>query len=209
MIAEGVTRIFLIRHGETEWNRLGKYQGVTDSPLTERGKMQADQMGRALQAHQIDFSALYTSPLGRAVESAQIISSHLGLELKQEDRLKERSYGIFEGFTRKEVMQRFPHEVRMNREQSGFVIPKGESREDLLRRVKDTLSDLVTLHGGEDVLLITHGGWISMALRYLLHIPMVIENKFIISNTQLTILRNSPQDGWQVERSGDIIVAAR
>ncbi len=209
MITSDITRIFMVRHGETQWNQLGKYQGVSDSPLTDRGKVQVDRMGSALQAHQISFSALYASPLGRADESAAIIAPYLDMQVRIDERLKERNYGIFEGFTRKEVEQRFPHEVKMNREQPGFVIPKGESREDILRRVKEFLHDMVMLHGGEDVLLVTHGGWISMALRYVLHIPMVIENRHIIDNTHLAMVRHTVGDGWQVERTGSLTIEPR
>ncbi len=209
MIESSVTRLFLVRHGETEWNREGRIQGVTDSPLTERGKLQASCMGESLLTLGVPFAEMYSSPITRATDTATLIGDKLGKTFRLDDRLKERNFGIFEGFTRKEVSQKFPHEVKMNREQPGFVIPKGESREHLLNRVKECFNDLVALHSGEDVLLITHGGLIAMALRYVLHIPMIIENRFVIDNTHLTIISHSPKSGWQVERFGGITVGQR
>ncbi len=209
MVESSVTRLFLVRHGETEWNKEGRIQGVADSPLTERGRLQASYMGESLLTLGVPFTEMYSSPISRATETATIIGDKLGKAYRLDERMKERNFGIFEGFTRKEVAQKFPHEVKMNREQSGFVIPKGESREHLLNRVKECFSDLVALHGGEDVLLVTHGGWISMALRYVLHIPMIIENRFVIDNTHLTIIAHSPEHGWQVERVGGITVDQR
>ncbi len=209
MVESSVTRLFLIRHGETEWNRAGRIQGVTDSPLTERGKLQASYMGESLLALDVPFAEMYSSPIHRATETATLIGDKLGKTFRLDERLKERNFGIFEGFTRKEISQKFPHEVKMNREQPGFVIPKGESREHLLNRVKECFNDLVALHSGEDILLVTHGGLISMALRYVLHIPMIIENRFVIDNTHLTIISHSPKSGWQVERVGGITVGQR
>jgi broad specificity phosphatase PhoE len=125
--------IYLLRHGETEWNTLRRIQGHKDSPLTELGERQAAAMG-SLLAELIsdrDTIDIVASPLGRTKQTAQIVARALGLEperLRFDDRLKEMSWGIYDGFTRPEMTAHEPDFfTRRAADHWGFVPPDGES----------------------------------------------------------------------------------
>ena len=103
--------IFVVRHGETEWNRISRYQGWSDSPLTDRGIAQAQAIGRVLStAADITSAELVTSPIGRARHTAEIIHEALGrtTPLRFDDRLREISLGSWEGLHRVEIAARAP-----------------------------------------------------------------------------------------------------
>ena len=89
------TRLYLVRHGQTDWNLAGKLQGQTDIPLNETGRQQAKQAKKLLG--NLSFDAVYSSPLSRAVETAQLISGHSTLQIITDERIKEIAFGQWEG----------------------------------------------------------------------------------------------------------------
>jgi len=95
------TTLYIARHGETEWNRAGKLQGHQDSPLTARGHHQAESLAVALNNKQI--TRVYSSDLGRAIQTARAVAKHLEVELIIDERLRERNFGILEGKTKAEL----------------------------------------------------------------------------------------------------------
>src|SRR5688500_1894842 len=120
------TQLILLRHGETEWNSLGRLQGHQDSALNPEGLRQAEALAERLAP--LSFQALYSSDLGRAVETARRIAARTGHALRQDTRLRERGVGILEGLTRQEAHQRHPAvfaEYKASR--PDFVVPGGES----------------------------------------------------------------------------------
>jgi probable phosphoglycerate mutase len=100
------TIVYLVRHGETMWNREKRLQGTLDSPLTVLGQAQGDALGLALREAAI--SRLYTSDLGRAVATARSVGGAVELPLRIEARLRERHYGIFQGLTWPEIQAQHP-----------------------------------------------------------------------------------------------------
>jgi probable phosphoglycerate mutase len=152
-----VTLISLVRHGQTDWNLAKRIQGSSDIPLNGTGRAQADATGRALAGGA--FTAIYASPLSRAVDTARIISGHLGLgEPERLEAVAERRYGEAEGLTGAEILERWPE---------GAPVPGRESREQVVERALPALLDLGARHEGEHVIVVSHGGVISSLVRHI------------------------------------------
>jgi broad specificity phosphatase PhoE len=148
-----VTDLLLVRHGETDWNRDGRYQGHADPPLNEVGREQARELARKLGAH--EFDVVYTSDLRRASETAEIIVRGREVPLLPEPGLREIDVGSWSGLTRAEIEQRFPGADRHD----------GEAPEAMRERVVRTVTAIAEREAGKRVLIVSHGG----ALRALLH----------------------------------------
>jgi broad specificity phosphatase PhoE len=156
----GAAPIYLLRHGETEWNTLRRIQGHKDSPLTALGERQATAMGNLLadliaDRHAIDIVA---SPLGRTRQTATIVAHALGLEperLRFDDRLKEMSWGLYDGFTRPEMTAREPDFfARRAADHWRFVPPDGESYAMTADRLTAWLREQ---DGRRTLAVVTHG----------------------------------------------------
>jgi len=149
-----MTDLYLVRHGETDWNRERRIQGLTDIPLNETGRAQARATGMLLTRRRWD--GIFSSPLGRARETASIIAAEVGLaEPTLVDALVERNYGQAEGMDWVEVETRFPH---------GTLVPGRESREQVGARVIPALMDLAAERPGDALLVVSHGGAIRAVL---------------------------------------------
>ena len=148
-----MTDLVLVRHGETEWNRLGRVQGRTDIPLNDTGREQARATARRLADEHFD--AVAASPLSRAAETAQIIADGLGIgPVELVDALVERNYGESEGMTGKDIDAMFGGRLEAN-----------ESREDIIARVTPALLAIAERHPGQRVLVVSHGGVIGSLVR--------------------------------------------
>jgi len=151
-----MTRFFLVRHGETEWNRIRRIQGVSDIPLNETGRAQAASLGEILAAHTFDL--IVASPLSRALETATIIAGRLGMPqpLIIAD-LVERNYGEAEGSNGADLDSRYP---------PGTEVPGRETREAVTQRAIRVLQDLAISHPEADILAVAHGGVIRAVVEY-------------------------------------------
>ena len=138
--------IYVVRHGETEWNAINKVLGRTDIPLNDRGIEQAEEMARSLKDIKID--VFLCSPLSRARQTADAISGETGMPYKTDDRLIEHDFGIFEG------VNRFDAEYQKAKREYFVRYPGGESFFDLAARVYPLIKELE----GKNALLVTHGG---------------------------------------------------
>lgn len=162
------TTILLARHGETEWNRDGRFQGHADPPLNELGRAQAHELAERLAAEPI--AAVYASPLRRARETAEIVGDRLGLPVETADGLREVDVGSWSGLTRAEIADRFPEgSARWLAYGPGW--DDGETYERMGERVMAALAELAGRHPGEHVLVVTHGGPIRAAHAHALGIP--------------------------------------
>ena len=149
-----MTSLYLVRHGETDWNRQRRIQGTTDIPLNETGREQAARTGRLLGRRSWD--AILTSPLSRAAETADIIAGELGLGTPEVlDDIAERAYGEAEGLGVTELARLFPDDT---------PVPGRESREELTARVIPALVRVALSHARQHVILTTHGGVIRAVL---------------------------------------------
>ena len=142
-----MTLLWLVRHGETDWNRARRIQGATDVPLNDTGRAQARRAGELLRRRPVD--AVVASPLVRAAETGTIMAEVLGLPAPVlVPELAERRYGVAEGLTPAEVEARFP---------TGTRVPGRESRTALLDRVLPALDEIARAHAGGSVVVATHG----------------------------------------------------
>jgi uncharacterized phosphatase len=146
--------LYLVRHGETDWNAQRRIQGHTDIPLNERGRAQALHAGELLARRQWD--AVVSSPLSRAAETAAIIAAELGLpEPVTDARLVERNYGEAEGMDIGDVDRRFP---------PGTDPVGRETPKEVAERAMAALLDIAEAHPGESVIVVAHGGLIRQVL---------------------------------------------
>ena len=172
------TRILLARHGETDWNRVGRWQGHADPPLNDTGRRQAAQLADRLAEQPI--SAVYASDLRRASETARIVADRLGLELHEDAGLREIDVGSWSGLTRAEVEERFPEGFL--RWRAGEIGHDGESTEQLTERVVAAVERIAHAHPGQTVLAVTHGGAIRAVRRHAAGDPGgVLENGAVVA----------------------------
>jgi uncharacterized phosphatase len=149
-----MTLLYLVRHGETDWNLQRRIQGSTDIPLNKTGRQQASSTGRLLARRRWD--AVITSPLSRAAETAQIIAAELDLPAPEAmPELVERAYGAAEGLDDRTLSRRYPGTT---------PVPGRESRDEVARRVLPALMQLAEERPGQHLVLTTHGGVIRTVL---------------------------------------------
>jgi len=151
-----MTRIILVRHGETEWNRVEHFRGRADVPLNENGVVQAKRMGQRV-AGQWRPVAIYSSPLKRAVKTAEAVAWHFGLSVQVHPGLIDIDYGQWQGLTPGEARERWPDVIdAWYNAPHTACIPGGETLDELRGRAERTLDDLVARHEGQTILLVGH-----------------------------------------------------
>ena len=149
-----MTRIWLIRHGATEWNIHKRAQGQADIALTERGHTQAKEVAVALSAFQLD--AVYSSDLVRAVETARPVAQEQGLEVVSDPAFREIDQGEWTGLEVDEIQRRWPDLWGAARHYSAR--PGGESPQEVRARSLEGLRRVVTKHPDGSVAIVSHGG---------------------------------------------------
>lgn len=156
-----MTTLLLARHGETDWNRDNRFQGHADPPLNDAGRRQAAALAEKLAVERL--AAIYSSPLRRAVESAEIVAARHGLQPQTVEALREVDVGSWQGLTRREIESRFPEQFRrwLSYEQGW---EDGETYAEMGARVVPALVELGTRHGSKRILALTHGGPIRAAI---------------------------------------------
>jgi broad specificity phosphatase PhoE len=162
--------IWLIRHGETDWNRNGRVQGWTDIPLNATGRDQAKRLARWLK--DVKFEHIYSSDLSRALDTAKAVASVHHMEVTTTKTMREQFFGQAEGLNRVEKDKRFPNGA-----------PDAETWEALEQRVSSFLKEVASHHHTGPILVAAHGGVIRAALTWLGEKPVHIEN------TSMTRLR--------------------
>jgi probable phosphoglycerate mutase len=195
-------QVIIVRHGQTQWNIKTIRQGHLDSPLTERGIAQAKALGDRLAIE--TFTALYSSDLGRALQTAQVIAAATGHRIVTDPRLRERNLGIFQGLNGQEIQQKFPEEYRLHRSLGpDYVIPGGESVRQQVERNLEYLTELAEKHLGERIVIVTHGGVLSGLFRHTFSIPFNAPRRFEFTNAGLNVF-NYEQGNWYLQTWGDI-----
>lgn len=181
-----VLRLLLARHGETDWNAAGRYQGQADPSLNQTGRQQASCLAARVAGRQID--AVYCSDLQRAQETATIIGKALHRKPVPEPRLREISFGVLEGLTFAEANARYAKIIAEWLDGGRQVLPGGESREAFSQRLLSLLEELKEKHNGQRLLLVTHGGAIRELLRLALGLPPQGHWSFTVENGSLSEL---------------------
>ena len=163
------TMLYLIRHGETDANVAGIWQGSTDSPLNARGEMQAQALARRLANEGLDLAAIYTSPLQRAYQTARIIAQALGdVPVIPDPRLEEYHLGQWEGLSYEALRDEKRLWERMAQDPD-FAPPGGESPRQFATRLLQSFQTILKKHAGEQVAVVGHGGAMATVLALLLH----------------------------------------
>lgn len=179
-----ITRLCLVRHGETDWNVEKRLQGHMDIPLNATGQKQA-QCTAANLAHQ-PITAIYSSDLERAMSTAQAAATHLQLPVQAMTELRERHCGIFQGLTQDEARARYGADYdRYRGRDPHFAIPGGETLLQVAERVKTCLTRLCQAHPDETILVVSHGGVLDIAHRLATAKPLETPRDFLISNAAL------------------------
>ena len=156
-------RLYLIRHGQSTWNRVHRIQGQADPPLSDEGRRQARLLGARLAGHA--FAAAYASDLQRAAETAGIVAAATGVEPVPLRGLREIFLGAWEGLSSEEIAKRDPKAwARWLEEPDWDLVPGGEGAAAFEERVARALDGIVEQHPRGDVLVVTHGGVIQVAL---------------------------------------------
>jgi uncharacterized phosphatase len=197
-----MTNLYLVRHGETDWNKARRIQGSTDIPLNDTGRSQAAMTGQLLARR--DWDLIVASPLSRALETAQIIAAEVGLpEPIQNTAFVERRYGEAEGLDHREVDSRYP---------GATPVPGRESRTEVMDRVVPALLAIAADHPGEDVIVVSHGGVIKAVLGAIdphsVHGTITngsIHSVRVVDGTLELIAFNDPIDELSLENGTDDI----
>ncbi len=185
--SSGFLCLFLVRHGETDWNLERRYQGQTDTPLNEAGWQQAERLARRLAG--CPFDVIYTVTLKRARQTAEAIAVRLGVPVRPDPRLREMRFGLLEGLTFDEAQARYPEMAAAwltDREQP---FPGGETFSQFSARVQGFLDEIRQAHDGQTVLLVSHGGPIKEMLRLALGMPPSSRWAFQIDNASVSKLK--------------------
>lgn len=195
------TRICFVRHGETDWNIEKRIQGHIDIPLNKKGRAQALAMGYNAVHHR--FSALYSSDLTRAMETARAIGELEGLEVRPLPQLRERNYGIFQGITSAEGSVRYPaayaHYIARSPD---YDFETGETMLALVARIEAGIDWMVRHHQGQTICAVSHGGVLDIIYRKATGRPLHTPRDFTIPNCALNWF-HFDEHGWHLEKWAD------
>ena len=196
------THLLAIRHGETDWNSQGRFQGHLDSALSPEGRAQAEALGEYLARERFDL--LLCSDLCRALQTASAIAMRTGHEIVVEPRLRERRMGIFQGLTPAEAQASYPEEyARFRTHDPDYVIPGGESMRELFGRSVACFTELARRHAGLTLAAVTHGGVIAMLYRHARAMPLQAPRDFPLHNSGVNRFRHR-QGAWQLQSWGEV-----
>ena len=181
-------RMIIVRHGESEWNRIHRYQGQADAPLSELGVRQAEALAHRLRNEQLD--AIYTSPLQRAALTAQAIAlHHPSVPFLHEPALLEIDHGEWQGKFLHEIVEQFGDGLREWREHpTRAQMPGGESFSNILKRTLDFKEQLYEQHSDQTVLVSTHDVVVKILVADALGMNMDRINRIWVTNASISVI---------------------
>jgi alpha-ribazole phosphatase len=189
-----MTTLLLVRHGETDWNRDGRWQGQTDTELNERGREQARALAAELDGETI--AAVYASDLARARETAELVATPRGLEVRSDPRLRELNFGGWEGLTTAEIEDRYPDQVaRWRADDGSHAFAGGETYVQMGERVVQALSEIAAAHPSETVLVVLHGGPMRGLLAHAAGLTYGEQRRLRAQVANCDVVRVDVQDG--------------
>jgi len=161
------THVVIIRHGQSQGNAEGRFGGHTDTPLSPRGRRQAEATARALLSEKFD--AIFSSDLPRAIETATPLARLTGAPLETTEALRERSVGVMEGLTFEEAAEQHPEQYQaLLRRDFDHVLLGGESYRQTLDRASRQLDEAIEQHKGGRIALFAHTGTICILILHLM-----------------------------------------
>jgi len=191
-----MTRLCLIRHGETDWNAERRVQGQIDIPLNAKGRTQASSLARGLAAER--FTAVYSSDLRRAMQTAEPSAGIHKLPIRADAALRERHFGVLQSLTAEEAQVCYPQaSLRHAGRDPEYDYENGESLAAFEQRITQCLAELFRRHAGETILVVTHGGVLDIAYRQATGRPLTARRDFALPNAGLNWLEGDA-GGWRV-----------
>lgn len=196
-----MTTIYLVRHGETEWNAGGRFQGQLDIPLNEAGRKQAALVSAALA--NVPFAAIYTSDLARAAETAAIVAAPHAMPPKPDVRLREAHFGEWEGLTTPEIAERWPDLLETWRADTlNTVPPGGEAIAAVGTRVVAFTWDVLAAHPDDTIAIVGHGGALRGIIALALGADLAIFRRLRMDNCSISIITHR-HDHFTLTRMND------
>jgi 2,3-bisphosphoglycerate-dependent phosphoglycerate mutase len=193
------THIIAIRHGQTAWNAETRMQGQLDTALDALGRWQAEQLADALHGEPID--AIVSSDLARAMHTALPLARRRGLRVRPDPALRERSFGVFQGFTYAHITRHWPEGAARWRARDPLFGPVGgEALGDFHRRVTEAAQRLATEFAGQSVVWVTHGGVLDCLHRAAMRVALDASRTWALDNASINRLLHTDQGlmlvGW-------------
>lgn len=186
-------KLILIRHGQTDMNKDQLYYGRLDVPINETGKEQAENTRKNLVELEIDYDKIYSSPMKRAYETAEIVN-YKNLEIEKDDELREMDFGIFEGLSYKEIIKKYPEEMEnLKKDWKKYSYVTGENPFMLQKRA---LKFLEKIDKNKNNMVVTHWGIICTLLSFLFSIELEGYWKYQVKNGGIVIIEFA--DGYPV-----------
>ncbi|MDN5345332.1 MAG: hypothetical protein PWQ18_1446 [Clostridia bacterium] len=181
------TRVYLVRHGETEWNHSGRYQGHSDVALSPRGRQQAELLQERFRRVHLD--SVYASDLSRALETATTIAAPHGLAVNPVRALREINFGAWEGLTYQEIIAGYQREWEAWRQDPGHrLVPGGESFHQVKDRVWAAFNGIVQQETGHHILMVAHGGSLRALICSILGLDLSAVWRFRLDNTGVSVV---------------------
>ncbi|MBS5038312.1 MAG: alpha-ribazole phosphatase [Fusobacterium sp.] len=186
-------KLILIRHGQTDMNKDQLYYGRLDVPINETGKEQAENTRKNLVELEIDYDKIYSSPMKRAYETAEIVN-YKNLEIEKDDELREMDFGIFEGLSYKEIIKKYPEEMeKLKKDWKTYSYVTGENPFMLQKRA---LKFLEKIDKNKNNMVVTHWGIICTLLSFLFSSELEGYWKYQVKNGGIVIIEFA--DGYPI-----------
>ena len=186
-------KLILIRHGQTDMNKDQLYYGRLDVPINETGKEQAENTRKNLIELEIDYDKIYSSPMKRAYETAEIVN-YKNLEIEKDDELREMDFGIFEGLSYKEIIKKYPEEMeKLKKDWKTYSYVTGENPFMLQKRA---LKFLEKIDKNKNNMVVTHWGIICTLLSFLFSSELEGYWKYQVKNGGIVIIEFA--DGYPI-----------
>ena len=180
-----MAKLYLIRHGETDYNNALRFQGQTDIPLNEKGIEQAKKAADFFR--DIPLQAIYTSTLIRAKTTAEIIAGVKGMDVQETDALREMSFGIWENMNSKDIQKKYAKEWKdFFASPARTTIPQGESMSDVQKRAYPTVQEILDRYPEGDVAFVAHGGIIRVLICTMLGLDLNRAWHLHVGNASIT-----------------------
>jgi probable phosphoglycerate mutase len=197
-----MTKILLVRHGETDWNKEHRLQGYIDIPLNQEGILQAELLGQALEKEPIDI--VYSSDLSRAFDTANAIAKRHSLPIFVDKQLRERNYGEIQGMTYREIEEKLPENHHAWHSRDPHFQPRGgETLHEFNERVTNCIQHIANQHPDQIILIVAHGGVLDCMYRHATQMGLAEKRKVELLNTSLNRLQFDGKN-FQIHSWGDV-----
>ena len=195
-------QLTILRHGETDWNAIGRIQGQQQVPLNQRGMAQAQAAAEYLRNEQFD--AIYSSDLIRALHSARPFSKIFGLPIIEEPALREWNLGILEGLLCTDAATLHPQANQIYRgRQPDALIPQAETIRQRYNRAIQCIEQIASQHSNQHLLIVTHGGILDDWYRHVNEIPLETERNWPLNNAGISRFTRQAEK-WQTTHWSEI-----